>query len=646
MNTNGLINENSPYLLRHAHNPVNWHAWNDAAFYKAKHENKPVFLSIGYSACHWCRVMERESFEDAEVAAILNRSFVSIKVDREERPDIDSVYMEFCQKTTGSGGWPLTIIMTPDCKPFFAGTYLPKSSAFKRPGLIELLTAVEKDWAKDSEIFAVCAENILGKISGSEKRASVTDPIKETYEYLCRAFDAEYGGFGVAPKFPSPSNLMFLTEYYKKTGDAHALHMLNKTLTSMYKGGIFDHIGYGFSRYSTDDMWLAPHFEKMLYDNALLIGVYSCAYGVTKNNLYKEIADKCFIYVTRELMNPEGGFFSSQDADSDGEEGAYYLLGCDEILNVLGKKDGSAFINAYGITRSGNFNGKNIPNLIYGKTAAENGGLLINNDNTKLYAYRKKRRPLITDDKIIASWNCLITAAFADAYRAAPDEKYLTAAKKTYGFIANRLTDGKNVYATYRNGKRSPSGFLDDYAAFIYAGIALYRATLDSSYLDKAENFLGETVKEFFDEENGGFYMNKKSENNLIRRPKEFYDGAIPSGNSLMYYNLFYLSELGRLDSSLEEVFVKLKNYLDSASAPGNQTFYACAATIRENASKLVVVLKDSDDFEKLDVYKPEILNFDTVSVVYPGSEYNLKNDRLTFFVCKNKTCFPPSNDL
>ncbi len=642
MNTNNLINENSPYLLQHAHNPIDWYAWNETSLTKAKEENKPVFLSIGYSACHWCHVMEKESFEDKEVAEILNKSFVAIKVDREERPDIDSVYMDFCQRMTGSGGWPLTIIMTPDGKPFFAGTYLPKKSAFGRTGLVELLTAVEQGWENKRDVFVASAEDILSKISGNRQTAVFGDLVKKTYEYLNYSFDSVYGGFGNSPKFPMPSHLKFLIEYYKKYGDDNALIMLQTTLISMYKSGIFDHIGYGFFRYSTDEKWLVPHFEKMLYDNALLIDSNYGAYDITKNELYKKIADKCILYVIRDLKGASGGFYSSQDADSDGGEGSYYLFGYEEIFNILPEYEALEFINDYSITRKGNFEGENIPNLLN----KNNGENYIDKDKSKLYEYRKNRRNLLTDDKIITSWNCLLISAFCTAYKVTLNKEYLIEAKDCYNFIINNLTDGKNVFTCFRQGKKTPNGFLDDYAALIYACISLYKVTLDVNYLEKADYYLAETVKEFYDTEKGGFYLNKESDRNLVFRPKEYYDGVTPAGNSLMYYNLFYLSELERLAPEMKEVYVMTKNYLDREFTPGGQSFYAHSMIIGNNYSKVVAVVKNEEDREKLIAEKPEILKFDIIKVICPNENYSLKNNQTTFYVCKNNACYPPSNQL
>ncbi len=366
---NRLINEKSPYLIQHAYNPINWYPWGEEAFEDAKKENKPIFLSIGYSTCHWCHVMAHESFEDENVAAVLNKFFISIKLDREERPDIDSVYMTACQALTGAGGWPLTIIMTHDQKPFFVGTYFPKTSRYGMPGLIEILQSVATEWKNSKEKLITSSNNILKELNNffipESKDIKLSEKILTNgYKQLLKSFDIKYGGFGSAPKFPTPHKLMFLLRYYKMYNETNALEMVETTLDSMYKGGLFDHIGYGFSRYSTDDKYLVPHFEKMLYDNALLVISYLEAYEITKNLLYKEVSIKTLEYVFRELTSDEGGFYCAQDADSEGAEGKYYVFTPDEIKIILGDEDGDYFNEYYDITEDGNFEGMSIPNLI------------------------------------------------------------------------------------------------------------------------------------------------------------------------------------------------------------------------------------------------------------------------------------------
>lgn len=554
---NRLIKERSPYLLQHAHNPVDWYPWGDEAFKKAKDEDKPVFLSIGYSTCHWCHVMAHESFEDEEVAEILNRDFVAIKVDKEERPDVDSVYMAVCQGITGSGGWPLTIIMTPDQKPFFAGTYYPRERRFNVPGIIEILEAVTKSWKEERESLIRTGDKIISVLSGRQHDQSRNpakekaksnrlkkDVIEEAKEILYQGFDNWYGGFGTSPKFPTPHNLMFLLRYHKFEKDEHALEIVGKTLQQMYRGGIFDHIGCGFARYSTDDKWLVPHFEKMLYDNALLAIVYLEAFQVTGNGLYKAVAMKTLSYVSREMTAEEGGFYSAQDADSEGVEGKYYVFSQKEIIDLLGEKDGLTFCDFFDITEEGNFEGKNIPNLIKTKDydpIPDDVGKRI----PEVYNYRLTRTRLHKDDKILTSWNSLMIVAFAKAYKAVGDEKYLRQAKTAAAFLTKTMTgkDGK-LLVSYRDGTAAGTGNLDDYSFFIWALLELYEATLELAYLERARRLCDLMQANFSDEEGSGYYLTDKDSERLIYWPKETYDGAVPSGNSVAGYVLIKLNKL------------------------------------------------------------------------------------------------------
>lgn len=540
--SNNLANETSPYLLQHKDNPVNWYPWGREAFEKARNENKPVFLSIGYSTCHWCHVMAHESFEDNETAELLNEYFVSIKVDREERPDIDSIYMSVCQAMTGGGGWPMSLFLTPEQKPFFAGTYFPK------PTFQSLLKQVHNLWQTEREKLLLSGMEIEKTLKREQSaRGEATHALTdEAYSQLERSFDKKYGGFGSAPKFPIPHNLMFLMDYYRVTNEKQALNMAEYTLTQMYIGGIFDHIGSGFSRYSTDRFYLAPHFEKMLYDNALLIISYINAYAVTNNELYREIAEKTAEYIMREMTDERGGFYSAQDADSEGEEGKYYTFDYNEIPELLGKEAGEKFNDYYGITKHGNFEGKNIPNLL---NNPEPDGRM-SKYLSKVYDYRKSRTKLHLDDKILTSWNGLIIAAFARMYRVLGDTKYIDIAEKACGFIEAELADGDTLYVSYRDGRRGSKGFIDDYAFYIYALIHLYEATFKQKYLNRAEELCNKAIDNFYDKENGGFYLYGNENEQLIMKPKETYDGAIPSGNSVMAYNMVMLTQLADEDFS------------------------------------------------------------------------------------------------
>ncbi len=530
---NHLQNEKSPYLLQHAGNPVDWYPWGREVFQKAASEDKPVFLSIGYSTCHWCHVMAHESFEDAEVAELLNRDFVSVKVDREERPDVDAVYMSVCQALTGSGGWPLTVIMSPGQKPFFAGTYFPKSRRYGQPGLIDILTQTARLWKQDRNQLLQAGEQIAAALR-QEQPSNAKEPgkglIRQGYRLLRRQFDTEWGGFGSAPKFPTPHNLLFLMRYAELEKEPEALAMAEDTLEAMARGGIHDQFGGGFSRYSTDRMWLAPHFEKMLYDNALLLMAYGRAYQITGREMYADTARRTADYILRELTDEKGGFFCGQDADSDGVEGKYYVFTPREIREALGEEDGRKICRLYGITESGNFEGKSIPNRI-GQAQPP-----LRQDDARLQtlrAYRLGRTDLHKDDKILLSWNAWAIIALAQAGRILSDERYSGAALRAARFIEDNMTDGQNrLYLRWRDGEAAHAGQLDDYAVYALALTELYRLTFDPMYLKMAMERARQMVTLFEDREHGGYFITAIDAEQLIARPKETYDGAVPSGNS------------------------------------------------------------------------------------------------------------------
>ena len=633
---NHLKNETSPYLLQHADNPVDWYPWCGEAFERAKSENKPVFLSIGYSTCHWCHVMAHESFENSETAELLNKNFISVKVDREERPDIDSVYMTVCQAFTGSGGWPMSVFMTWDKKPFFAGTYFPTTPRFGMPSFRDVLNAVVMQWDTEREKLIQSAENITDMLKNTEsvKGNKVNGDIVETAaEMLRKSYDSIYGGFGSAPKFPIPHELMFLMYYAKINSDETAQKMAEKTLIQMRKGGIFDHIGGGFSRYSTDRYFLAPHFEKMLYDNALLIIAYSAMYSLTSSKVYLETTIKTADYILCEMASPEGGFYSAQDADSEGVEGKYYTFSVDEITSVLGDK-GKHFSETFDITEHGNFEGVNIPNLL------KSGDLDTDFEAEfqSLYEYRKKRTKLHLDDKILLSWNSMMIAAMSMLYRVSHEEKYLRAAENAQCFIEGNISDGERLYTSFRDGKRSDKTFLDDHAYYIAALIELYNSTLDNKYLMRAEELCAEAVKRFSDK-NGGFNMCETTE--LFKNPKELYDGAVPSGNSIMAYDLIRLHQL----TEKEEYRECAEKQLDFMSAqsqdyPSGHCMFLQAKLLNEAPPPRVIIsAKGSPDISNL----PFLAN---VTVVQADNKYPLLNDRTTFYVCRGNTCLPPSNML
>ena len=641
---NHLKNQTSPYLLQHAENPVNWYPWCDEAFERARKEDKPIFLSIGYSTCHWCHVMAHESFEDLEIAEILNQYFISIKVDKEERPDIDSIYMSVCQTFTGSGGWPTTIFLTPEQKPFFAGTYFPKTARYGRPGLKGLLLAVHKKWKTSREGLLKSAEEIISILN---KKNIVSGNINEqlignAFELYKRTFDKEFGGFGSAPKFPTPHNLLFLMRFYEKSKDKVAMEMVEKTLLSMYRGGMFDHIGGGFSRYSTDRYFLVPHFEKMLYDNALLILAYCKAYQLTKKSIYCDAAKKTAEYILREMTSSEGGFYSAQDADSEGVEGKYYLFEPSEIIGILGEKAGKEFNEYFDISKEGNFEGGNIPNLLQNPTISEGCNKYLNS----VYEYRKKRYFLHLDDKILTSWNALMITAMCHLYRVTGNKTYLSAATKAQEFIQDKLCEEDCLYISYREGKRSGKGFLDDYADEILALLALYEATLDETHLEKAKRFLEKVLSDFWDEGQGGFFLYGRENETLILRPKETYDGAIFSGNSAMAYNLVQLALLTgeKKYEELAEQQLKFMSVEARHYPSGYAMFLMALSDFVDIPGKITIVLKDHQKPEDLSCKIP--LNTVISVLEGPTKEYPLKQDKTTFYVCQGRTCQPPVNEL
>ncbi|HWP80738.1 MAG TPA: thioredoxin domain-containing protein [Candidatus Acidoferrum sp.] len=620
---NRLIGEKSPYLLQHAHNPVDWYPWGEEAFARAAKEDKPVFLSIGYSTCHWCHVMERESFEDAEVAELLNKHFVAVKVDREERPDVDNIYMRVCQALTGGGGWPTSIFMTLDKKPFFAGTYFPKAH------FLGLLRMVGTRWAGDRSDFVRAGEELTASLQQALAGGADEDlapPVEEATGAFRRAFDAEYGGFGTAPKFPSPHNLMFLLG----TGP----DMAEKTLEAMYKGGIFDHVGYGFSRYSTDRYWFAPHFEKMLYDNALLAIAYLMAYERTGRTLYREVAEKIFVYLEREMRSPEGGFYTAQDADSGEDEGGYYLFTPGELTALLGAEDGARFCARFGVTEAGNFEGKNILNLLN----RQRPDLSIDRLRPLVYDYRKKRMPLATDRKILTCWNALTAAAYATAGRILGWEEYLITAEKILNYIEQVLTDGDTLYSGVTDGKRGAPGFLDDYAYFIFALICMHQATGDGRFLARAEALTEKVTAEYFDKEAGGFYFSGRQNEAMIFAPKETYDGATPSGNSVMAYNLKRLAALTKSDK-LYELQKKQEAFMNGEAQgyPAGSGFYLYSAL---PAKEVTCALAPNDDLGAIRVKS------DWIFKVADDPAYPLLNEKTTFYVCTEGACLPATNEV
>lgn len=664
--TNKLIQEKSPYLLQHAHNPVDWYPWGGEAFARAVAEDKPIFLSIGYSTCHWCHVMERESFEDEKVARILNKSFIAIKVDREERPDVDHIYMSVCQALTGHGGWPLTIIMTPDRKPFYAGTYFPKNSRGGYPGVIEILDRIQRTWKSEKAVLLESSEKIMEHMSKefeADEQGEVNEAAIETaFTGFVRSFDKTYGGFGTAPKFPTPHNFMFLLRYYKQTRNENALHMVEKTLESMYRGGMYDHLGFGFARYSTDPKWLAPHFEKMLYDNALLAIAYLEAFQATRKLEYQRVVEQIFEYVLRDMTSPEGGFYSAEDADSEGVEGKFYVWTPKEIAEVLGEEAAKEFCSMYDITEKGNFEGKNIPNVIENKMSFEMLTQSLKDERRKLFQHREKRIHPYKDDKILTAWNGLMIAALAYGARVLGNERYKAAAEDAVRFIQSKLfrADGR-LMARYRDGETAHVGYLDDYAFFVWGLIELYQAGFDIKYLKLAVCLNEDMIKYFGDEGKGGYFIYGNDSEQLIARPKEVYDGAMPSGNSVAAINLL---RLGRLTGSTElevEAEGVLGAFADRINgySMGHTFMLMSILFARGKSSEIVIVgdRKHSDLQGFLDIINKCFLPYSVVVVkdeedkealmeLIPYVEGQVKvGDGATAYICESFACRAPITD-
>jgi uncharacterized protein YyaL (SSP411 family) len=671
---NRLVNEKSPYLLQHAYNPVDWYPWGEEAFEKARREEKPIFLSIGYSTCHWCHVMERESFEDEEVARLLNEKFVSVKVDREERPDVDHIYMTVCQALTGHGGWPLTIIMTPECKPFFAGTYLPKETKWGRTGLMDILRQLSALWERERERLIDRVEYIHEKLSPHMSR---TDPgtlsektLSDAVDMYKRMFDDQYGGFGDAPKFPTPHNLLFLLRQWKQTGDSSTLEMVEKTLEAMRRGGIYDHIGFGFARYSVDREWLVPHFEKMLYDNALLAYTYLEAYQATGKRTYAEVANEIFTYVLRDMTDPAGGFYSAEDADSEGEEGKFYVWSPDEVLQVLGEELGALYCDVYDITINGNFEGRSIPNLLHIDLAAyaarqgmktEELQARLEEARVKLFEHREKRIHPGKDDKILTAWNGLMIAALAKGANVLQNDSYRLAAEKAVAFILDKLRnrDGR-LLARYRDGEAAYLGYADDYAFFIWGLLELFDATQKPDYLELALRLNDDLIRLFWDDTDGGLFFYGSDGEQLIARPKEIYDGATPSGNGVSAYNwlrLFHLT--GRLDlrdkaDRLLQTFAGgIQHY------PPGYSFSLMALQLAFGQVREVVIAgKAGDDRtmsfvravrEMYDPYAFVILNdpdSGLADIAESVKDKQMQGGEVTAYICENFACQAPQTDL
>ena len=672
---NRLAKESSPYLLQHKNNPVDWYPWGDEAFQKALELNRPIFLSIGYSTCHWCHVMEEESFEDEQVAQLLNDSFISIKVDREERPEIDHLYMTVCQAMTGKGGWPLTIIMTPDKYPFFAGTYFPKKGRMGRPGMIELLPAISDAWLNKKDELIQSANQIKKYLIDSNNK-ELGDQLNQTIltttnSQFINRYDKTHGGFGAKPKFPSPHNLIYLLRYHNMSGDKTSLLMVEKTLQEMRLGGIFDHVGFGFHRYSTDREWILPHFEKMLYDQAMLTLAFTEAYQITKNQLYKDTAEEILHYVQRDMTDKRGGFYSAEDADSEGEEGLFYLWTVEEIKNILSDEESELLINNYSLDKEGNYKDeatgkKTEKNILYLKEPINNieSKNRLNEITKKLYLAREKRIHPLKDDKILTDWNGLMIAAFAKAGDVFNSNDYIQQAEKSAQFILKNLTDNNGrLLKRYRNGNAGIDAHLDDYAFFIWGLLELYEATFNVTYLTEAVQLSNIMVDEFWDITNGGFFLGSENSEKLIVRAKTGYDGAMPSGNSVAAMNC---SKLNRITGETkwaeisDKIFMTFSNEIQKT--PSGYASMVNAFLFNIDSPKEIVIVGSSRDDEtkkaikkiKSEYVPSKVIIFkdtdDELNKLSPLAKWTVTqetiDEKTTYYICQDFACKVPTTDL
>jgi len=665
---NNLVYETSPYLLQHAYNPVQWYAWKDEALKKAKDENKPIFLSIGYSSCHWCHVMAHESFENDEIAKFMNENFVNIKVDREERPDIDDIYQKVCQIATGQGGWPLSIFLTPDQKPFYVGTYFPVLDSYGRPGFGSICRQLSQAWKEKPKDIEKSAESFLNALHKTE---TIHIPSKlektildEAAMNLFQLGDATYGGFGAAPKFPNAANISFLFRYANLTGLSKFNEFALKTLNKMAKGGIFDQIGGGFHRYSTDMKWLVPHFEKMLYDNALMSVNYAEAYQITKDPFYLEVLQKTLDFVLREMTSPDGGFYSAYDADSEGVEGKFYIWKKSEIQEILGN-DADIFCLFYDVTDGGNWEGNTILcNNLNISTVAFNFGKseqeihkILNSCATKLLKIRSTRVSPGLDDKILVSWNSLMITAFTKGYRVTNNPKYLTAAKDCVSFIEQNLLVGDKLQRTYKNNTAKIDGYLEDYSYFINALLDVFEIEPDSKHLKLSLNLANYLINHFWDLNSSSFFMTSDNHEKLIIRPKSNYDLSLPSGNSVAAFTFLRLYHLSQQQNFLD-ISTKIMESQAQMAAENPFGFgyllNAISFFIQKPVEITIINTENSEIHKSLLLkYLPNsimvmIQNSDQLNslVEFPFFTGKLFEEKTSVFVCKDFTCSLPLHTL
>ncbi|QLH07223.1 thioredoxin domain-containing protein [Nitrosopumilus ureiphilus] len=665
---NNLIYETSPYLLQHAHNPVEWHGWNEIALKKAKDENKPIFLSIGYSSCHWCHVMAHESFENEEVAKFMNENFVNIKVDREERPDIDDIYQKVCQIATGQGGWPLSIFLTPDQKPFYVGTYFPVLDSYGRPGFGSICRQLSQAWKEKPKDVEKSAEKFLDALQKTETIAVTTKLerviLDEAAMNLFQMGDPTYGGFGSAPKFPNAANISFLFRYAKLSGISKFNEFALKTLRKMAKGGIFDQIGGGFSRYSTDAKWLVPHFEKMLYDNALMPVNYVEAYQITKDLFYLDVMKKTLDFVLREMTSPEGGFYSAYDADSEGVEGKFYVWKKSEIKEILGN-DADLFCLYFDVTDGGNWEGNNILcNNLNLSTVAFNFGIteqkaqeIINSCSEKLLKARSARIPPGLDDKILVSWNSLMITAFAKGYRVTNDARYLNAAKNCISFIENNLFENGKLLRTYKNGTAKIDGYLEDYSYFVNALLDVFEIEPEKKYLELALKLGHHLVDHFWDSNTNSFFMTSDNHEKLIIRPKSNYDLSLPSGNSVSAFVMLRLYHLSQKQNFLE-ISTKIMESQAQMAAENPFGFGYLLNTIFCYLEKpLEIIIINTENSKLCNSVLTDYLHNSFIVTIQNSSQLDVLSefpfftgktfeDKTSVFVCKNFSCSLPLHTL
>ena len=679
--SNRLEREVSPYLLQHAKNPVDWFPWGEEAFSVARESDRMIFLSIGYATCHWCHVMERESFEDPEVASVLNRDYVPIKLDREERPDIDQLYMAASQALSGSGGWPLNVVLTPDRKPFFAMTYVPRESRFGSPGILDILAGIARMWKEDREKLITSADLVVRQIGGEMEKgkAPVRSALEAGFESLLLNFDRVNGGFGLAPKFPLPHNLFFLLRYARISRDERAVRMVGQTLRSMIRGGIWDHIGYGLHRYSTDSRWQVPHFEKMLYDQALIALALIETFQVTGDTSFERAARQCLEFVEREMTSPEGGFYSAQDADTRGEEGGYYLWTRKEIEDLLPEKIFSVVADAWHLTTAGNFidpvtgdrTGKNIIYLTRApEDLARQRGMslpelesLLESARATLFTARQARERPLTDDKVLTDWNGLAITAFSRAARAFSERRYADVAGKAASFILGTMRSGDGgLLHRFRNGRAGINGMAADYAFLVYGLTELYSATYRPDVLSAALELQLDFDARFWDKKKTGYFSSPPENDDLLVRQKEFYDGAIPSANSVAFTNLIRLSHLTgdtvyeKRADSLAKIYTPFL-----ARSPAAYTFFLSGLTAVFGPAASVVIVTGDDTEVTDDMTRALDRGFYPFTVVLrktPGTNEALSEiapftwemvsagGRPTSYVCSTKSCSKPVTSI